>query len=227
MILKRLGSYAIVLSLFVAAPGAYAQSIDVGTGSKSTTLGTSTRTISGTSTTSGIGTAYSNGSSTLGALDTFNLVRSDIKAEDATVQDPAEVTTSEDFSAYARAIMANDENITRIESDSNHVSVWYKEPAKFLGIIPVMVNTEARVAVDGSVQVNYPWWYSLFVRGDDDGTGLESELDTTAGTIARSEGSGSLSSSSQARLVNALRSGMKMYHDANISVGTSTDVSTY
>jgi hypothetical protein len=153
------------------------------------------------------------------------ITRSDIDEDDTAVYDPADISTEAQLSAYARSIMSADDNIVKIEVDEDEVSIWYKEPGEFLGFIPVTVTTKATVSADGEIEIDRPW-YRAFVTAEDETT-LENSLSSTAGTIARSEGSTELSSNAQARLLNALRASMKMHYESTTRTSTSTDESTY
>lgn len=152
--------------------------------------------------------------------ESFVITRSDLDGNDNAVYDPADISTSAELSAYARSIMSADENIVKIEYDDDEVSIWYKEPAEFLGFIPVTVTTKATVTALGEIDIDRPW-YDVFVTTEEDDS-LENTLGTTAGTIARAESSTELSSNAQARLLNALRAGMKMHYESTVTGTTST-----
>jgi hypothetical protein len=157
--------------------------------------------------------------------DSMVITRGDISAADDALYDPADISTSVDLSAYARSIMRADANIVKIEAGANEVSIWYKEPAKFLGIIPVTLTTKATVSAEGEIEISRPW-YRAFVTAEEEST-LENSLDSTAGTIARTEGSATLSTNAQARLLNALRASMKMHYESTITTSTSTEEAAY
>lgn len=152
--------------------------------------------------------------------ESFVIIRSDITDGDTAVYDPADITTSVELSAYARSIMSADENIVKIEYGEDEVSIWYREPAELLGFIPITVTTKATVSADGEIEIDRPW-YDIFVETEEDSS-LEDILSSTAGTIARAEGTAELSSNAQARLLNALRAGMKMRYDST-ATATTTD----
>ncbi|MBX4209549.1 hypothetical protein KW799_02580, partial [Candidatus Parcubacteria bacterium] len=169
-----------------------------------------------------------NGSMNAGAsssVNAFVLTRQDIAATTTGYIAPASVTSPNDFEAYARSLMMSDENIVKIASNDNQVSVWYREPARFLGVIPMTVTVQAMVDAGGNVTVNYPWWYGVFVK--DEGTGqFQSDLNGTAGTIARGEATTTLSSAAKARLVNALQSVMKSKYQSTAAT-SSSETTTY
>ena len=172
------------------------------------------------------------GSGSLGASNTsnhtesevFRVTRSDVSDSGVVMSDPMNVTSSEDFAAYARSVLRIDENVSKIETSNDSVSVWYKEPAKFFGIVPIMVSTKATVMVDGTVVIEHPWWFKTFVTGGADAQ-METDINSTAGSIARSEATTTLSSNTKARLVNALYSVMKTHYASSTDAAASTDAS--
>ncbi len=247
--LQRVGFIAAVLGLFATGTVANAQintslNLDANVGGTATsgkgTAGVKTSvTATGTVQSSGTGTTGTGVNTTVtgttstgstvnsnGSMETFTITRSDITGDTSVTYNPSDVTSAANFQAYARSLVASDENVTKIESNADSVSVWYKEPAKFLGIVPIMITTEARVNVDGSVVIDHPWWYNIFVR-DENADDLKASVNTTAGAIVRSENSTTFSSATQARLVNAIHASMKSHNEANVATGTSTDASTY
>ncbi len=155
--------------------------------------------------------------------NSFSITRRDLAASTTSYISASNVTTSEDFQAYSRGLMMADENISKIEASDGQVSIWYREPAKFLGVVPVTVSVHASVTADGTVTVAYPWWYELFVK-DDTQTQFQTDLTNTAGTLARGEATTTLSSSAKARLVNALQSIMKTKYQ---SVEATSSAETY
>ncbi|HVU06693.1 MAG TPA: hypothetical protein VHE10_02825 [Candidatus Paceibacterota bacterium] len=153
-------------------------------------------------------------------IETFAVSRSDAKATTTEYIAPANVTSQADFETYSKALVMADENVAKISTGDDYVSVWYHEPAKVLGVIPVTATVKATVDAAGDVSVDYPWWYGLFVK-DDTAVDFKNDIDTTAGVIARGEASATLSSSAKARLVNAVRTTMKAHYDANVSASSS------
>ncbi|MDE1875040.1 MAG: hypothetical protein KGI79_00240 [Patescibacteria group bacterium] len=157
---------------------------------------------------------------------TFVLTRDAVNASSTTsYMAPTRVTSSSDFGAYARALMVSDSNIAKIASNDGEVSVWYDEPAEVLGFIPATATVQANVDASGNVTVNYPWWYMIFVKNSNQAQ-FQSDLSNTAGTIARGEATTTLSSMTKARLVNALQSIMKTYHDMTIPATASSSASS-
>ncbi|HVT74886.1 MAG TPA: hypothetical protein VHD69_00485 [Candidatus Paceibacterota bacterium] len=153
-------------------------------------------------------------------VETFSISRDDVKATTTEYVAPANVTSSADLETYSRGVIMADENVVKISTGDSYVSVWYREPMKVLGILPVSATVKATVDASGEVSVDYPWWHSLFVK-DDTTADFQNDLDMTAGVIAKGESSASLSSSAKARLVNAVRTTMKAHYDANASASSS------
>ncbi len=239
MTIKRLGSYALMLSALVVAPAASAATLsldgvvdtnaNVNTNVNTNVINATVRanatgsaaTTATTSGAEGSGQMTSSSTATVQA-ETFVLKRSDLAGGNAATIEPSSVTSSTQFEAYARSIMTSDENLTKVETSADEVSVWYKENGEFLGFIPVTVSTRTTVEADGTVEVDRPW-YNFLTRTSDSAS-LKADLESTAGTIARAEAAAELSSSAQARIVNAVRSVMKANFEATASTEASADV---
>ncbi|HEU0080645.1 MAG TPA: hypothetical protein VFQ72_01280 [Candidatus Paceibacterota bacterium] len=243
MIIQRLTFVAAALSIFAAAP-AFAQigvSADVYGAASSVGVDASAAvgnpaSANKASSSAGSDSAYAsttmngsyntlNGGTNGGAaadLHAFTISRGDLQASTTAYVSATNVSTSDDLRDYSRALMMSDDNVAKIEADDSQVSVWYHEPAKFLGIVPVTVTVRATVDAGGNVDVAYPWWYSLFVK-DETQAAFESDLNSTAGTLAKAEATTTLSSSAKARLVNALQSILKSrYQSASATSSAET-----
>lgn len=226
MTTKLLGAGILTAGLMVAAP-AFAQ-ISVGIDAHTTAVpaikGTTSVTVSNANAGASV-TASSTVMATGADMTSFTLSRKDVSASSLNYVAPASVSSSGDLSAYVRSLITSDENVSKVSSTDDHVSVWYAEPAKFLGVVPMTVDIEATVDASGNVSVGYPWWYGMFVR-DNSSTQLQSDLESTAGVIARGEGGATLSSSAKARLVNALYSIMKSRYESTFTATTSANVTS-
>jgi hypothetical protein len=149
-------------------------------------------------------------------------------ATSVTVTLPSQVRTSDDLKSYVSTEVKGDEHVQAVESASDKVSVTYKQHAKFLGFIPVMLNARADVDAAGNVTIRYPW-YSIFTVTDR--ATLESRVQTSvnaalgtdgsSGSVAN--GSASLSAQEQAEVVAAVRGAMKDAFSA--AADTSVDAS--
>lgn len=217
-IIKTSASAVLAIAvLALSAPAASAQ-IEANLGAGVVTQIDVGTTSSAATSTVGTGTTAT-GAITVDLGDEGIIVtRSDVSSS-ATVMNAISVSTSADLETYAAAFISNDENVTRIEADGKEVSVWYKQPAKLLGFIPVSVSAEGSVNADGSVDVSYPW-YSFLATYDD--ARLESNLDLAAGSIARAEASSEFSASVQARLIESIRMVMKAHAAASASADVDT-----
>ena len=145
--------------------------------------------------------------------------RSEIDQNEIFFVDEASVTTSAELDTYARSLIQSDPNIVRVSLDNENVSLWYRDRARLLGFIPVTVSARASIDSDGTVDVSYPWYSFLTIRNS---VGLESDLNMTAGSIARAEGGVVLSAPAQARVLNAARSVMQAHYQASLE----TDIDT-
>lgn len=155
----------------------------------------------------------------------FVITRGDVAATTTGSVTAANVSSANDLSLYARSLIMSDSHVSKVETADDRVSVWYDEPAKFLGIVPVTVTVRSTVDAEGNVTLGYPWWYGLFVK-DDNQAEFQADLSNTAGTIARGEATTTLSSAAKARLVNAIQSIMKNRYDTT-SGTTSAETKTY
>jgi len=192
-IIKKLGSYSlIILGVFAFAPSLGAQVLNTSVNVNGTLdLGQQSSTSLEASVNAGVGTQ--------------------------TPESDGEEDVA--FDAYARATIESDENVSDIESDSDSVSLRYKDRARLLGFIPVTISAEAVVSADGSVEVSYPWYRFLTVydRGE-----LEADIEASAGAIARAEGGATLSTEAKTRIVDAVRSVMRAHYEANLEAGASS-----
>lgn len=243
--IKRLGSSALVASCLAFAPAASAQIIDIGAGvnggidvgqvrptssananinvnvTATSSRATTSAPVGATATTSasiGTSTGTSSGSGSVGVTpasgsEALVITRGDVEGQAYEDVAASEVRTSADLDAYARAFVQGDENVSRVSAGADSVSLWYKDRARLLGFIPVTVSAEAKVTSDGTVEVSYPWYRFLTTYN---GEGLESDLDSAAGSIARAEGGSELSASAQARVLAAMRAVMSAHYESNI-----------
>jgi hypothetical protein len=75
------------------------------------------------------------------------------------------VQSNTDLKAFAATSLRNDDNLSSVGFASDRVEVAYREPARFLGLIPSSVNVDVVAHEDGTVDVNYPW-YSFLMTAD-------------------------------------------------------------
>jgi hypothetical protein len=229
--LQRLGMSAFVAAGLVATAPIHAATVNLSadlSAPVSVTAGTPTTTtsvngsvdVSGSVNTDASTDANASASATATAEadEVLTVGRGDVSENDVTVVSADVVTTSTSLSAYAKGVIKSDENVSKVEVQDDEVSLWYKQPAKFLGFIPTSLAARAIVRADGSVDVKYPWYSFLTAHGDAD---LVSDLDLAAGTIARAESTTEFSASAKARLIDAMARVMKSHYEAS----TTTEVS--
>ncbi len=63
--------------------------------------------------------------------------------------------------AELEATVQSDENVSKVDSDDDSVSLWYKSTFKLFGFIPMTANLKATADADGSVRVSRPWYSFL------------------------------------------------------------------
>lgn len=117
------------------------------------------------------------------------------------------------------AEVQSDQNVSKVESDEEAVSVWYKMPARFLGFIPMNMTVRTTVGANGEVQVDRPW-YRFLVTGseavDDIEPSVQSQVTMIVGdpaAAADSDGEYRLTESTRATLlwtVHGVLSGANM-----------------
>ena len=114
------------------------------------------------------------------------------------------------------------------------VTVYYKTPARFLGIFPASINANVSVSSDEQVKVRFPWYRFLFkVRSEVDSEEFRDEIKAeAAGSVkqimqtqvkAGSSGDAAMSTSEQlefsakARLLQVISDSLKVRYDAEVS----------
>jgi|GEM_PF-2695128 len=126
---------------------------------------------------------------------------------------PVNVNTPGDLEVYTRTLEQQDKKISKIEVDDSRIFLAYRQPARFLGIIPVSVLANVEVDAQGNVSIDYPWYTFLTVKEDEKlkaelqakvgeilGTGGASGTVTGTTTVAFSD----LSSRSKAKILQAI-----------------------
>jgi hypothetical protein len=105
------------------------------------------------------------------------------------------VMTDADLRGFAATEVRNDNNLNGIKIASDKIEVDYKQPARFLGIIPMMVSVGVDVNSDGSVSVDYPWYSFLALTNKAD---LEASIESEVKAFLEDYGVSSASSASLA-----------------------------
>ena len=150
--------------------------------------------------------------------NTIVVTRLDIESGATVLDEPLSVSSVMDFLAYARSVIDEDDNVLRIEAGDDNVSLWYRIPARFFGIIPSEVSAKVSVQKSGAVSIEHPWWHGFFYT-EDIGSSIENDLSNTAGTIARTDEGEIFSSNTKARLLNALHSVLRAHLSGEVRMG--------
>jgi len=132
----------------------------------------------------------------------MELQRSDMLV-DASVSSAAMVATEEDLQSYTSATMESDPQFERAVYSDSAVTVWYTQPSKMLGFIPVDMSVKATSDGMGNVTVSYPWY--SFMASSMNKTELEASLSKQMSAHMSAEGSSTLTTRDQAELMTELR----------------------
>lgn len=136
----------------------------------------------------------------------------------------SEVDSRGELKTYGNAVMMEDGNLKSISFTDQSATVEYKEHAKLLGFIPVLVNVRVEALADGSVTVHYPWYRFLLITNE---SKLKTDLETAAKVTledSSSQSNTALSVSTQARLVDGLHTVLKRNFEAGASANANTNV---
>lgn len=129
-----------------------------------------------------------------------------------------EVHGDADLSGFVASTINADENVARVETSADKVSVTYKQNAKLFGFIPVTLDATATVDAEGTMDVKYPWYAFLAVTNEADlEADLQSRVDSVFALGANAEASAELGASTQAHLINEIRAVMAAGLDADAS----------
>ncbi|MEK7641847.1 MAG: hypothetical protein AAB365_02525 [Patescibacteria group bacterium] len=125
------------------------------------------------------------------------------------------------------ATVQSDENVTKVESDDESVSLWYKVPAKLFGFIPMGMTVRTTVGAAGEVKVSHPWYSFLVSSEDDDAEAvIQTEVNATLGASGTTtDGDAKLTGAAKAAFVKAIHSGLKSTVGAQASVDASAGAS--
>lgn len=91
--------------------------------------------------------------------------------------DAEQVTTDADLRSFVVSQIRSDENFMSADIGDEEVVVSYRQPARFLGILPMMMPVRVTVDAGGDVDIDYPWYsfLSLTNRADLEAA-IESEV---------------------------------------------------
>ena len=182
----------------------------------------------GANTDSGAATSGSSdsdaGFTTSGSLSVIVVTRADIEGDGEANASPTSVRSNADLSGYVAAQVANDENVSKVETSADNVSVTYKQRAQLFGLVQVTVDATATVRADGSVDVRYPWYAFLMVTNEGE---LEAAIEervkgfVSASADATAEASVGLDASAQAELIDDVRAVMESRLAADVNASAN------
>ena len=74
------------------------------------------------------------------------------------------VSSDTELRAYISGVIHHDTNVSAVSSSKDSVKMTYKQPARFLAVLPTSIDATATVNADGSINVSYPWYAFLFLK---------------------------------------------------------------
>lgn len=94
--------------------------------------------------------------------------------------DVMRVKNQDDLDFFAKSIMASDDSISKVDIEDETITIYHKEPAKFLGFIPSRIDARISVNTDGDVAIKYPWYTLLSTKN---GANLKAEIKAKVGSV--------------------------------------------
>lgn len=138
-------------------------------------VGNESRTSNSSTTSNGSATVETgrDGGVEVNAGKSGNVIRIDRSSEEVKSGSRVNVTvdrvmTDTDLKAYVASEIKSDDNFNGVNIGDDKIEVDYKQPARFLGIIPMMVSVGVNINADGSVNVDYPWYSFLSLTNKSD-----------------------------------------------------------
>ena len=129
-----------------------------------------------------------------------------------------EVTSEEDLSRFAAAMVLNDENISSVEIDNEEIGVVYAFPAKLFGIFKTNIRAHVTVAARGEERVNvrFPWLSFLYsITTDVKEEALTEAIDTQLTKQAAVEGRAE--AALKAEMLDVTLAKLRVKHDTAMS----------
>ncbi len=77
------------------------------------------------------------------------------------------INSSVDVKAYSDLIVEEKPGIQRVSIENNSIKITYRQPAKFLGFVPVKIKATVEVNNSNQVRVNLPWYHIFYVKDVD------------------------------------------------------------
>jgi hypothetical protein len=158
-----------------------------------------------------------NASANVTANPVISLTRDDVAAQgttQASVTSADTVRSNDDLSAYAHSVIQADANVSAVTLSPASVSVTYQEPAKFLGFIPVMLDTTVTVDGSGNATISHPW-YAVFDTTD--ATGLQAKVSAATNPTVSAHANASFSAATQAQLLAEIHQAMQSSLESSVS----------
>lgn len=133
------------------------------------------------------------------------------------------VTTVAEVRAFIEAESMRDENIRHVKiNEDGSIEVSYARPARFLGIIPAKLATNASVNVEGNTDISFPWYRIFFAltAANVDEAQVSNQMRATASSTVTANGNVALNAAAAriARLIATLRASANAEAESNTNV---------
>lgn len=159
-------------------------------------------------------------------LSVITITRADVEegSAEATQIAATSVRTQAELSGFVASQLVSDENVSRVETSADDVSVTYEQRAHLFGFVPVTVEATATVSADGSIDVSYPWYAFLMTTNEGE---LEATIEqrvsgsVSAATNASADAAAGFTSTTQAQVIGSIRSAMEAKLEADLAAEAS------
>lgn len=74
------------------------------------------------------------------------------------------INNSDDVKAYGNLVAEEKPGIQRVRIENTGVNITYRQPAKFLGFVPVRIRATVEVNNQNQVRIRLPWYHLFFVK---------------------------------------------------------------
>ncbi len=131
-----------------------------------------------------------------------------------------DVSSDTGVQAYSQSISDSDSNVSDVSTNDTHVSVSYKEPAKFLGFISTHISVTAESDSSGKVKIKHPWY--AFLMKTQNESSLQADAQVRAQSVTSAQAGATMSAQTKAALVQALYAALRSHVTASASADAST-----
>ncbi len=128
---------------------------------------------------------------------------------------PSSVSTDAELKTYATGMLRADKNLSKVRFADDEVTLWYKQQAKLIGIIPITLHAKATATESGDVELRYPWYKFLTTAERE---ALEAKLEARAHAALESAADVTATANAKARLASELRMALAEQHELDAAL---------